>query len=50
MSESPGEQIQRYTESMKISASGSSIFIAGNYYQFAYYDKVAKTLVVMKFE
>ena len=50
MAESLSEQIERYTESMTISASASSILVHSNYYQFAYYDRDAKTLVVMKFE
>ena len=45
-----GEEIRKYTESMKISATASSVLIANKFHQFAYYDKTEKKLVVMRFE
>ncbi|WP_207534181.1 hypothetical protein [Desertivirga arenae] len=47
---SVAEQIQEFSESIKIPEDGSSVFVANNYHQFAYYDKQDKKLVVIKFQ
>ena len=49
MQTSVSEQIQKYTESLNLSSDVSSVFIASEFYQFAYFDKAATSLVVIKF-
>lgn len=46
---SKSEQIQAYAEKIKIPDGGSSIFIVNGHYQFAYYDRDEKKLIITKF-
>jgi hypothetical protein len=43
------ERIERYTASMKIEPEMENIFVTNGQYYYAYYDKAARKLVVLKF-
>jgi hypothetical protein len=49
MSPSVAEQIEEYSQAIKIPKDGSCIFVANNYSQFAYFDKDEKKLIITKF-
>ena len=49
MQQSKSEEIQDYSQDLRIPEKGSSVFVANNFYQFAYYDRDEKKLVVVKF-
>ena len=46
---SVSDQIENYSKDLKIPEEGSSLFVANNFHQFAYYDRTEKKLVVIKF-